>query len=744
MKLPDKIIKRNGLIVDFDPMKIELAIKKCFASLDEAPKSSVEAIQNSVLKLINTKIVGIPSVEDIQDMVELALLRAREYDASKRYILYREKHSQQREEVPDHIKDLFEIDAQYFPTTLQRFMFYDKYSRFNWDLGRRETWLETVDRSVTFLKQLSENKLDESIYNRIHDAILNMEVMPSMRLLAMAGPAAERNNMAIYNCSYVPVKDIEAFSEAMLISLAGCGVGFSVERNNIEHLPRVKRQTGEHVGHIYIEDSAEGWGQAVKDCMTIWWSGKDCDPYYDNLRKVGVPLKTKGGRASGPAPLKFVLDFLKQKILSRQGTLIRTIDAHDMMCVVGGAAVSGGVRRTAMIALFDYDDIEMRTCKEGSKLDQNPWRWNANNSAIWPDHLTQLELIEQFIEMYRNNRGEPGIFSRVNANNTKPSRRKKAIFGTNPCSEINLRPYEFCNLSIAVARRDDTEETLSNKVELATIIGTIQSIATKFPNMREEWQKNCIEERLLGVDITGQRDCLLLQPHHNGTIRKNLQVLAVETNKIYAEKLDINPSVAITCNKPSGNSSQFLDCSSGIHVRWAPFYIRNIRVNPYTPIFQVLKDAGVPMDPENGQSRQDATSWVIHFPVKSPEGAQTRKDVSAIDQCEFWLLNKLYWTEHNPSVTITYQPDELLPLTQWVWDHREVIGGMAFLPADDAQYSQMPYEEITEEEYVKLNREFPAVDFSRLFLYENDDQTTAAQEVACSSGVCEIDFSGIM
>jgi ribonucleoside-diphosphate reductase alpha chain len=397
--------------------------------------------------------------------------------------------------------------------------------------------------------------------------------------------------------------------------------------------------------------------------------------------------------------LKFVLDFCRAKILSRQGTFIRTIDAHDMFCVVGGAAVSGGVRRTAMISIFDWDDTLMLACKDGTELDANPWRWNANNSAVWPEEIAQEDLVRQFLTMYSSRRGEPGIFSRANAIRTKPERRKAHRFGPNPCGEINLPEYGLCNLSIAVARREDTLVSLARKVRLAAIIGTIQGLATTFPGMRPEWKANCEDERLLGVDITGQQDCPVVQ---NAEVLSRLKGLAIDTNRWCADALGINRSAAITCNKPSGNSSTLLNCSSGIHARWAPYYVRNVRVSPHTPIYHVLRAAGVPMDPENGQNERNATSWVVHFPVESPHGAITRKGRSAIEQCEYWLLNKLNWTEHNPSVTITYQPEELIALMDWVWEHRNQIGGMAFLPADDAQYLQMPYEEISQERYEEL------------------------------------------
>ena len=413
-----------------------------------------------------------------------------------------------------------------------------------------------------------------------------------------------------------------------------------------------------------------------------------------------------------------------------------SLDAHDIMCAVGGAAVSGGVRRTAMISLFDYDDNEMRHCKDGDFWHTNAQRWNANNSAVWPNReLSQQEIATFVLDMVRSERGEPGIFNRRAAIENRPERRLAAEFGTNPCGEIILRPFQFCNLSSAVARADDTFETLKDKVELATILGSIQSMATNFPGLRPQWQQNCEEERLLGVDLNGQMDSPVCQ---DPDVQSRLRYVAVETNRIYAKKLGINQSVAVTAVKPSGNSSQLMNSASGLHARWAPYYIRNVRVGTHTPIFKVLQDEGVPMDPENGQTVQNATTWVAHFPVKSPASAQTRTSRSALEQCEYWLQNKVHYTEHNPSVTITYQSDEVIDIIKWIWEHQDKIGGMAFLPAIDAQYDQMPYVDISRDEYERLAKNFPHIDFSKVYRYEERDLTTAAQELACMSGQCDL------
>jgi ribonucleoside-diphosphate reductase alpha chain len=512
-------------------------------------------------------------------------------------------------------------------------------------------------------------------------------------------------------------------------------VGYSVERRYVEKFPRIARQSGQPPQTYVIADSSEGWAQAVRVGIETWFNGKDVVFDYSQVRPAGAPLRVKGGRASGPEPLRKMLDFARTRILSRQGGFLQPLDAHDIMCAVGDAAVSGGVRRTAMISLFDYDDREMRHCKDGDFSRTNSQRWNANNSAVWPEReLTQAEITRFVLDMVESGRGEPGIFNRKAAMENQPARRKIAEFGTNPCGEIMLRPYQFCNLTSAVARMDEDFESLREKVELAAIIGTIQSMATYFPGLREEWKKNCQEERLLGVDLNGQMDSPAAQ---DPQIQERLRDVVVETNRQYAKLLGIKQSAATTAVKPSGNSSQLLNSSSGLHARWSPYYVRNVRVAAHSPVCKVLRDGGVPMDPENGQTVEKATTWVIHFPVKAPETAVTRNDRTALQQCDYWLQNKLHYTEHNPSVTITYQPDEVLDIIKWIWVHQDKIGGMAFLPAYDAQYDQMPYVEITSEEYEQLAVQFPDIDFSKIYRYEEEDLTTAAQEFACLAGGCD-------
>lgn len=1043
-----------------------------------------------------------------------------------------------------NFQELLEESKQYFPTEIQLFQFMDKYSRFDWDKMRRETWVETVDRAVDYLKWLSKNKLTDEDYELIREHIAGMKAMPSMRLLASAGEQAKKNPVSIYNCSFIPVDSPEAWVEALFISMSACGVGFSVEKQHVEKLPKVKEQTGEHLGTHIVEDSTEGWMDAFRRGLDTWFSGRDIDFDFSMIRPAGSVLKTKGGRASGPQCLMDLFKFARETIIGAQGRKLTTLEAHDIMCEVGTAAVSGGHRRcleentyvhlkrglvkiknvkvgdeamtevgykpvvdvvdqgiqntikvtfenghsivctpdhrfavlenidgsyefkqaqdlagedrvmfitneidgenlktlpkipdykeadkirtdikqpelneetawilgmllangtvyfgknekakvsfsnhvnknrvnekiidwftnlgintsiqgptetdrsvkitcdtrrlarwfgnfkesnipvavpesilksnhnikcsflsgvfdgdgtkdnrplivvstvseqfskeiylllasigiiseiskkdrkkenwqtiytvnikdhnsknkfieytkdyrclniptrigkqfgytipkefiknqlprkiwkdkysaqgdrglnsstfqeltgidhyipvkiksienygevntydisvqdqhvfvaegflvhnTAMISLFDKDDDKMRNCKDGEFPER---RWNANNSAVWIGNETPSQITRQLLEMDEGGRGEPGIFSRSVANGTMPSWREKSpMLGANPCCEISLRPRQFCNLSIAVARHDDTKQTLMEKVKVATIIGTIQSMATNFKNISPEWQANCEEERLLGVDITGQADCPLLNRiiddekgyDDAAELFSRLREHAVKTNEEYAEKLGIPRSASITCVKPSGNSSQLLDCSPGLHFRHYKYYIRNIRVGTHTPIFKVLKESGVPMDPENGQDPETANAWVIHFPVAAPEGSKTQENLSALEMLKIWEVNKKFWTHHNPSTTVSYTPEELPAIINWVWDNKEIISGISFLPKFDAKYDQMPYQVITKEEYEKAKREFPEIDWSKLFDYEKSDMTEAAQLLACVSGACLI------
>ncbi len=1161
LKLPEKIIKRDGAQVRFDINRIEKAIQGCFDDLSVKPEVTVKEITRSCATVIAKRYGGqenFPSVEQIQDLVEITLLTHNEVEAAQAYITYRDSHSKMRgESIPDHVRAAFELDKQYFKTPMQRFAFYDKYSRFDWDLGRRQTWPETVDRTIDHLKwevyyhleqeyskknnavfmgykglspidmtasdyaELSylQMPISDELWEELRQNILEMNIMPSMRLLAMAGPAVKRNSACLYNCSFLPLSDLNSLVEILQLSMSGCGVGYSVERHNIEQLPRVKRQSGAVLELFVVADSSEGWAEALRAGLIAWWSGTDINFDMSLVRPAGSMLKTKGGRASGPQPLIEMLAAIREIILSRQGQFVSSYNMHLMACWVGEAAVQGSTRRTALICLFDFDDVEMRNCKNG------PWgTWpivlqNSNNSAVWPEDISDMDITSQMLEMMKGCSGEPGIFSRVSARKTMPAQRsaknQNTLWGVNPCvpgdtwvqtsegprrvrdlvgvpftavvdgknydlesvgffptgvkqlvkvvtadgrsmrltadhkvlterltgrklrnrlnyhgpripektqewvpagdliagqrivlnkhtglswngrgsgiegyaignligdgtfsiimggerhlahvqvhttdngaekikseleslmysmphrsdysgwhvtsdtwrtgtkaftalassygvvwgnktitdeietassdfsigflrglfdadghvegnmeksvsvrfsnsdknlieavqriltrlgiysviragqkagspimgyftnrdnwrliisgedameymdrigfwntekqqkwetltenrmeiyrkqspaivvsveqddiesvydvtvsdvhafdangyyvhncGEILLKPYGLCNLSQAISRPGDTENDLKDKVRLATILGTIQSLSARFPGLRSEWKQNCEEERLLGVDLTAQHDCELLWASNKdgARLRRSLRDYAVEINEVFADVLGINPSASVTCNKPAGNSTVFIGSSvSGIHRAKGRVIIRRNTVGAHTPQFRVLKDSGAPMRPYAGFTPENATRWWVEFVQKSPKGAPLASEATAIEQCEFWLLNKMNWTTHNPSCTVNYRLHEMLPLIQWLCKYKDVIGGLSFLPVSNVTYPIMPIEEITEAEYDRRVAEFPEVDYALMYLYEREDMSEAAQTLSCFAGNCDIE-----
>lgn len=555
------------------------------------------------------------------------------------------------------------------------------------------------------------------------------------------------NGQVTGNCSFQVIDSLECFRESLLISMAGAGDAYSVESQFIRELPLVRHQRGLRADTHVVEDTSEGWADALMVGLTRWFDGADVVFDYSALRPAGAILRTKGGRASGPAPLRTVLRLARSLVLSRQGSQLRPVDVNDLLCATGEAGNSGGMRRTAKLSLSDWGDTEMQDAKgRPGWWDTHPYRENANNSAVWPDGgPSQLDLIGQFQSMYTARSGERGIFSRENALRTMPAARAEYLrrtggacrLGTNSCAEIYLQSESFCNLSQGVARPGDTVESLRRKVRLATRMGTIQSLATRYRYLRASWGEHGREERLLGVDVTGQMDCPILRDGCPDAVLRQLRAEARAQNAADAERLGIRPSMAITCNKPSGNSSAFLDAAPGINARKIRYGIRNARVSAASPIFRVLKACGVPMDPENGQQADTATKWVIHFPMAAPEGSVIESERSALQQLDHWLLNKRNWTEHNPSVTVTYSPDEMIGIIGWVWEHRTEVGGVSFLPRADTVYRQMPYEETTRAEYEQALAAFPRIDWALIAAFEAEDMTTSSQELACGGGKCE-------
>ncbi len=632
-----------------------------------------------------------------------------------------------------------------FVTPIQALQYYDKYARWNPELGRRETWQESVFRVISFFhKELDKRKIEmpHDVWEELQNGMLEMRAMPSMRILQMAGPALERCNVGAYNCAYLPIDSWASFGELLYILMQGTGAGFSVELDYVDSLPRIKRQKGDKPKKYTVPDTTEGWCFALTKGLETWAAGEDISFDFSRIRPQGTVLKVKGGRASGPEPLRQLLEFTKTKLLASQGRRLDPIDAHDIACFCGQIVQVGGVRRAALISLSDLEDRDMRDAKNGQFWLNNVQRSMANNSAVYHERPKPGIFLEEWLCLLKSGNGERGVFNRGGLTAQIPSRRKKnKEFGVNPCGEIILRPRQFCNLTIAIARPGDTESDLHAKVRLATIFGTMQSLLTDFHYIPPKWRENCEEERLLGVDITGQMDCEILRPSElrdRSDLLLALKNTVVNTNIEFAELFNIPQSAATTCIKPSGNSAQLFNCSSGLHPRYAQYYIRRLRIGAYTPIAKLLKDTGVVYHPEVGQTLENASVLVFEFPVAAPEGAPTRHDLSAVQQLDNWLAWKLFYTEHNPSVTIYVSDHEWPTVGAWVYEHFDKIGGLSFLPKDGGLYELAPYEEISKEEYNRRAKALPAIDFAKLSDYEKEDMTEVNREFACTGDRCDV------
>ncbi len=743
-----EVRKRDGRVVPFDSRKITSAVAKAMHVTGEARSlEDAEKVSEQVTAALSKKFPKehVPSIEEVQDAVETQLILMDYPKTAKAYILYRKDRAEIREkkrEIPDRVKELAEESKKYFRNQLAEFVYYRTYSRWIPEEGRRETWIETVDRYMGFMRENLGDKLTEAEYAEVREGILRQEAMPSMRLLQFAGKAARATNVAAFNCSFTAPTKLEDFAEMMYISMCGTGVGFSVESQYVQQLPQIKRQTGKKMPAYVVDDSKEGWCDALTLGLKTWFGGKDVDFDFSRLRPAGARLSTMGGKSSGPEPLRALLSFARAKVLSRQGRRLSNIDVHDICCKIGEVVVAGGVRRSAMISLSDLDDPDMRAAKTGQFWMTNPQRSMANNSAVYTERPSATQFLEEWLSLAKSGTGERGIFNRGGLATQLPARRvkflKEAIqgVGTNPCGEIILQPKEFCNLSEIVARAEDTEETLARKMRLAAILGTYQSTLTNFPYLSKEWKKHCDAERLLGISITGQWDCRAVRDE---AVLRKLRDRALEVNAEYAKRFGIEPSMAITCVKPSGNLSQTVDSSSGLHPRHARYYIRRVRIAATDSLFQMMKDQKVPYFPEVGQSLSSANTYVLEFPVASPEGAVTKDDLSALDQLEYWRKVKESYTEHNPSVTISVGENEWIDVADWLYNHWDMTGGLSFLPREDHAYLLAPYEAISEQRYRELTAKMPQIDFSQILLYEKEDTMDAKQELACASGVCSID-----
>ena len=631
------------------------------------------------------------------------------------------------------------------PTDYQNFIALSRYARWKDDEQRRETWSETVTRYFDYMAgHLRDNcnyKLPDSLRDELEEAVLNIAVMPSMRALMTSGPALDRCHVGGYNCSYVPVDSPRAFDETMYILMCGTGVGFSVERNCIDKLPLVAEDFHRTDTVIKVGDSRPGWAKSLKELIAMLYSGQIPEWDVSEVRPAGARLKTFGGRESGPQPLVELFEFVVQKFRNAAGRRLYPIECHDIMCKIGEVVVVGGVRRSALISLSNLNDDQMAHAKSGQWWEHEGQRALANNSVAYKVKPEMGTFMREWLSLYDSKSGERGIFNRQSAikQAAKNGRRDTEYdFGCNPCSEIILRPYQFCNLSEVVVRQSDTLDTLKEKVRLATILGTFQATLTNFKYLRKIWKDNTEEERLLGVSLTGIMDNPMTSKagERLNVLLGLLKDEAVRTNEAIAKQLGIPQSTAVTCVKPSGTVSQLTDAASGIHARHNPFYIRTVRGDNKDPLTQFLVSQGIPSEPD--VMKPDSTT-VFSFPMQSPLGAITRTQMNAIEQLELWLTYQRYWCEHKPSVTISVKENEWMDVGAWVYKHFDEVSGISFLPFSEHTYQQAPYQDIDKDEYKKFLTKMPKnVDWSLLQEFEKEDTTTGGRELACTAGVCEI------
>ena len=629
----------------------------------------------------------------------------------------------------------------------ENFIALSRYARWIEKDNRRETWQETVDRYFDFMQSQLRDKhgyvADEKLIEELKDAVFNRNVMPSMRSVMTAGPALERENVSGYNCAFLPVDNPRSFDEAMYILMCGTGVGFSVEYKYINKLPALPETLEKSSTVVHVGDSKEGWAKSYREFLSLLWAGQIPQIDVSKVRPSGARLKTMGGRSSGPQPLINLFDFTVQVFKGALGRNLKPIEAHDIMCKVGEVVVVGGVRRSAMISLSNINDIEMAQAKAGNWWEKNGQRSLSNNSVAYSRKPEMQQFISEWKSVYDSKSGERGIYNVAAAQKqaSKYGRRSADIhYGTNPCSEIILRPYQFCNLSEVVLREDDTPESVAKKVKLASILGTWQATLTDFKYIRKIWKDNTEEERLLGVSLTGQFGNKFFSGQDDlsklaNTLDK-LREYAVEINIEEAAKIGIPASAAVTCVKPSGTVSQLVGVSSGMHPWHSEYYIRTVRGDKKDPITQFLVDAGIPT--EDDVMRPDQTS-VFSFPVKSPKYAITRDSLTALQQLEIWLVYQRHWCEHKPSITVSVKEDEWMEVGAWVYKHFDEVSGISFLPYSEHTYVQAPYQEITKDQYDELFLKMPKnIDWNALSLYELEDTTTGTQALACVSGECEI------
>ena len=626
------------------------------------------------------------------------------------------------------------------PTSYQQYIHKSRYARFIEEEKRRESWTETVSRYINFISNHLKSKHKHIIPNKgeLEEAIINLDVMPSMRALMTAGPALDRDHTAGYNCSYIPIDSVRSFDEVMYILLCGTGVGFSVERNNVEKLPRIAETMEQSDTVIVVEDSKTGWAKAYKELIAMLYTGQIPKIDVNKVRPAGARLKTFGGRASGPQPLVNLFDFTINTFKNAVGRQLDCLEAHDIVCKIGEVVVVGGVRRSALISLSSIQDDRIRKAKMGQWWQDNPQRALSNNSACYTRTPDIGLFMHEWKALYDSKSGERGIFNREAAvNKVKENGRRdpEHDFGTNPCSEIILRPYQFCNLTEVVIRATDDEKSLRKKVRLATQLGTYQSTLTDIKYLRKIWRDNTEEERLLGVSLTGIMDNKLTIKAEEELL-SGMRKVAVDTNKKLAAELKIPQSAATTCIKPSGTVSQLVDSASGIHSRHNDYYIRTVRGDNKDPLTQMMKDQGIPSEPD---MMNPTNVSVFSFPQKAPKGAITRERYTAVEQLETWLRYQRHWCEHKPSCTVSVKESEWMEVGAWVYRHFDEVSGVSFLPHSDHTYQQAPYQDIDEKKFKEELKKMPTnVDFEKLSDYEDEDNTTGTQELSCTAGACEL------
>ncbi len=753
-----KIQKRDGAIATFDLNKITNAIHKAMLAAGEGSRDEADMVANKVLadlvRITKKYSNFLPTVEGLQDTVEKELILSEYVQTAKAYILYRQKRSEIRSkgiQVSPEVRKLAEESAKYFKNNqFGEFVYLRTYSKWIPLEQRRETWLETVDRYTSFMKEKLGNKLTSKEYAEVREGILSQQAMPSMRLMQFSGEAARRCNVCAYNCSFIAPTKLQDFAEIMYVSMSGTGAGFSAESRFAEQLPQISIQTGKKRTAYVVEDSTPGWCDSLTYGLETWYAGEDVEFDFSKVRPAGERLKTKGGKASGPEPLRNLLQFARRKVLNRQGRRLRSIDVHDLICKIGENVVAGGVRRSALISLSDLDDSEIRHAKDGQFYLTEGQRSLANNSAVYEQKPDVENFMDEWFALVKSKSGERGIFNRGGLIDALPKRRvalfrKKGFIvgdrvvgpiGTNPCAEIILQSKQFCNLTEVVCRPNDTKASLLKKVRLATILGTYQASLTDFKYLSKEWKENCEEEALLGVSLTGQWDSPAVR---DAETLSALREEALKVNKVYAKKFGIKESTCVTAVKPSGTLSKTVNCSSGMHPRYAPYYIQRVRITSTDSLFKMLRDQGVPTKPEVGQNAETANTFVLEFPIKAPRGTKVfANTMSAIEQLEYWRMLKVSFTEHNPSQTIYVNSKEWLEVANWLYGNWDIIGGLSFLPIDDHVYQLAPIEPISKETYDRLLANFPALDYGKLVTYEQQDETDMKKELACAGGVCEI------